>query len=418
MKRSLLLLVFLSFAHSVFGQDVPQTGTESTLSFLSIHLAPRVNMEIGGYSGDTVHPGPGAAISVKYRLPALTWLFASIGMMYEVNGFSYHAGNTGDMESFGGYGQLGVMFDVGPAFSLGACFGPGYSMTRVRENSDPNAPPESGSGISLLGSVFGWYRIFPSLSLGAEIDGYNAPPSNHTRVSFGLDVGYHFPGLAAPAAQNPAPQPVPPAPERPRQPSWLSLGVGASGGYYSEGETFSAGPNDGAVTLTYVPFNIFGFVDATYVEASVGYMFYNDASLKAEATGFQTETTNFKEKAGWLSIAALFKYPFKLGTFTWFPIAGIEYDMNLTYTDADGNDFKSGMTADEKANLDQLWIKVGVGADFTFGNIFIRPRILAGYKLLSKLERDTISSLKSAGADSADIYPLTISGGLLIGYKL
>jgi hypothetical protein len=79
---------------------------------------------------------------------------------------------------------------------------------------------------------------------------------------------------------------------------------------------------------------------------------------------------------------------------------------------------KAAGTADQQADLDQFWISAGVGADISFGSIYIRPEFLIGYKLLSKLENDTVTNLKNGGATSASVTPLAVSGRVLLGFKL
>ncbi len=197
-----------------------------------------------------------------------------------------------------------------------------------------------------------------------------------------------------------------------------SAGVGATGGYFLWRYTYTYVGLTTTYTQTYLPMTFYGFLDATYLEASIGYMLVDGYSVKNEVTGFPTATSDFKENLRWISFAALFKYPFHFGSVSLFPLAGFEYDMNISYTDSSGNDLKSSLTADQKAQFDQLWIKAGLGADFVFGSFYIRPKLLAGYKLLAKIENDTVAADKSGGETNVSIVPLVFSVGISAGYRL
>ena len=147
----------------------------------------------------------------------------------------YHSsnfkGSSGPLFGFAGYAQLGVLFDIAPAFSLGALVGPGYGCRFMPDSSDPS---DSGAGLAILAEILGWYRISPSWSLGSEIGTAMMPPSYGQRLFLAADLGYHFSALATPAAKKAAPQPSTPEPiapqpstpepERQRLPSWLSSG--------------------------------------------------------------------------------------------------------------------------------------------------------------------------------------------------
>jgi hypothetical protein len=130
------------------------------------------------------------------------------------------------------------------------------------------------------------------------------------------------------------------------------------------------------------------FIDATYIEAGVG--------ILANSTSYTTDGSSSNGFNGtWLAISALGKYPVPLGSFTIFPMLGIEYDLNLSYYDGTGADIKSAFEA-AGYSADQFWIKGGVGADFSVADkMFIRPSVLIGYKFNSKYEKDIIDTAES-----------------------
>jgi hypothetical protein len=152
------------------------------------------------------------------------------------------------------------------------------------------------------------------------------------------------------------------------------------------------------------------FIDAKYIEGSLGFAF-DTKNYKVDGTSY----TNGNHGT-WIAISALGKYPVELSGFTLFPMAGLEYDLNLSYVDANGNDVKSGASADQKAALNYFLIKGGVGADVPVNDqLFVRPTLLVGYKFHSKLESDAISAGSSV---NLSITTLKFDIGVAIGYKL
>jgi hypothetical protein len=175
-------------------------------------------------------------------------------------------------------------------------------------------------------------------------------------------------------------------------------------------------------TVSVNTLSITGFVDATYVEAYLG-MLLTLGDVKASTKfseglpGTDSETTD-PYSGSWLVIGALGKYPFKVGDFTIFPLVGFEYDLNLTYK-YDGEDVKETLTDDQLDNLNQLWVKAGVAADFSIaGSLFIRPQVLFGLKFLSQYEKDGIEAFESTpGVADASQTDMRLDVGISVGYK-
>jgi hypothetical protein len=136
--------------------------------------------------------------------------------------------------------------------------------------------------------------------------------------------------------------------------------------------------------------NVYGFFDATYVEASVGLLFgFPSVKMNVAVDGFggfsEEETFDGFSSMG-LSIAAMGKYPIALGKVIISPMAGIEYNLNLSYK-MDGEDVKEFMDDDSKANLNDLWFKLGASADFAITeSVFIRPVALFAIGAKKKVE--------------------------------
>jgi hypothetical protein len=134
-------------------------------------------------------------------------------------------------------------------------------------------------------------------------------------------------------------------------------------------------------------FNVYGFFDATYVEASVGLLFgFPSQKIKASIEGASGEETFDGISSMGLSIAAMGKYPIALGKVIISPMAGIEYNLNLSYK-IDGEDVKEFMDDDMKADLNDLWFKLGASADFAITeSVFIRPVALFAIGAKKKVE--------------------------------
>ena len=169
-------------------------------------------------------------------------------------------------------------------------------------------------------------------------------------------------------------------------------------------------------TYTSFPVDLYAFVDLTFLQISAGYMFVSGGNITSKALG-HTNGGSFGERYSYATLAAYLKYPLGAGAVRFFPLLGVQYRLNLTFTDSAGNDLKSGLTAQERADLDELWIRAGVGMDISIGRFFIRPEILAGLKPLSTSDRNTITAYEALGYTDVSVWFLTAGVNLLIGYR-
>ncbi|MCL2802225.1 MAG: hypothetical protein FWD28_10755 [Treponema sp.] len=131
-------------------------------------------------------------------------------------------------------------------------------------------------------------------------------------------------------------------------------------------------------------FGVFGYFDATYVEASLGLTFafgkinddlFYDVSID----------TNYTI----LNLSILGKYPISLGDgMTVFPAAGIDYQMVLSMS-------SNGVSwTDANEYMSALWFKFGVGLDYDLDDsMYLRFLGLYGLRLQNKYESETISAL-------------------------
>ena len=203
----------------------------------------------------------------------------------------------------------------------------------------------------------------------------------------------------------------------------ISAGIGASGGYFiNEMKTSTATPDvSSETTITYVPFGIIAFFDATYFQGSGGYLMLTNSYEKMTVTVSGSPSTLIDQpivgSKSFLCFAAYAKYPFALGPLTLFPILGIEFDLNIIAIDANGNDLRASMTDQQKSDANKFWLKGGFGADISFSSkAYIRPALIVGYKLPNVSENNALISAQQAGFDVL-LAPLTFDLNLLIGYR-
>lgn len=131
-------------------------------------------------------------------------------------------------------------------------------------------------------------------------------------------------------------------------------------------------------------------------------------------------TSRYSEALGYLSFAALFKYPFDLDSIKVYPLFGVEYDLNILHGNPDYFEGSGGLlSSPTERDYDQLWLKAGIGADVLLGGkLFFRPELLFGVKLLNADEANVISAFQAAGYKSVSLTFLTIEIAVLVGYRL
>jgi opacity protein-like surface antigen len=155
-------------------------------------------------------------------------------------------------------------------------------------------------------------------------------------------------------------------------------------------------------------FGIYGFFDATYIEAWLGISFGNDGSVDTTVTNLVTVETSLSFTK--LALGLFGKYPFHLGQkFTLFPLLGIQYDMMLA---AEGD--YTNMPGFDASDFNSFWFKAGAGFDINITQaIYLRFEALFGIGLLNKFEQDLVDNL---GMESPGVR-LGGSARLAAGYK-
>jgi small nuclear ribonucleoprotein (snRNP)-like protein len=204
---------------------------------------------------------------------------------------------------------------------------------------------------------------------------------------------------------------------------WDWLAVSAGAGFSAEFLThpylkYGYSGSSYETTYRYWPtWDFKAFVDLTYIQVSVGYMYIDTiGSVTSKVNGSTSEG-----KAGYsysyVTLAAYLKYPFSVGPVKLFPLLGIDYRLNLRYTDDDHNDLKSALTSQQQADLNEIWIEAGAGIDVSIGRFFLRPEVLVGLKPLSKTDNDLLTALRAGGGTDVSLLFSTVRVCVLAGYK-
>lgn len=174
-------------------------------------------------------------------------------------------------------------------------------------------------------------------------------------------------------------------------------------------------------SLTAWPIDFKGSFDATYVRADVGYRFvsgrHEDIKGAVLLIPLSSSSEEISEFWSYLSLAAYAKLPFTSGALTTSPLLGVEYDVSLAYTDSAGNDLKASLTDEQRADLNEIWIKGGIETViWIFGNFFIKPELIAGFKLLNATDVSLRETAQASTPLKVSLSYWSLQVGLLIGY--
>lgn len=153
-----------------------------------------------------------------------------------------------------------------------------------------------------------------------------------------------------------------------------------------------------------------GFLDARYALLTVGYTVFDGTAdtLITTTNPFNSavSTTSGTEDfyANNLELGLAAKYPFTLkrGLEAW-PLFGLVFSINT------GMSGKDALTDEEKNALNDLWLRVGAGLDWTIGK---------GFYL--RLQADSLFNLTARPPDAPDSWSymdLIVNTGLALGYR-
>jgi len=152
----------------------------------------------------------------------------------------------------------------------------------------------------------------------------------------------------------------------------FAVPLSAGGGFaFSGGRIGGVSYGSDFIGANALGFGGFAFFDATFVEASIGFMggptnmvMVLDGDRETERSGSQLS----------LELSLLGKFPFDLGAVTLFPLLGIGGNIVVSASDDDGN------SIDDPGDASTFRIKFGAGADFDINdNLFFRVQGLGWY---------------------------------------
>ncbi len=120
-----------------------------------------------------------------------------------------------------------------------------------------------------------------------------------------------------------------------------------------------------------------------------------------------------------LVLACSARYPFALGPVSIFPLAGIEYDLNLYWKDVDGNDLKASLTTRRRPTSTSSGSSSGSGSDIgLYKGLYVRPLVLFGLQTPECARESTISRTRSTPARHvARKTDFLFEGGVQVGWR-
>jgi hypothetical protein len=160
----------------------------------------------------------------------------------------------------------------------------------------------------------------------------------------------------------------------------FDISAGLGGNFAANFSSYKYDGKDIAALRT-IGGGFFALFDATYVEANVGLLF---AGMQH---GYDGKWDNDSLNLSFLTLALYGKYPFRLSSFTLFPMLGIQFDFCLSAKQDGEIIFDNPLMRREYFN--RLWIKFGAGADFNITEkLYFRPSLLYGINFGTSNDRE------------------------------
>jgi hypothetical protein len=185
----------------------------------------------------------------------------------------------------------------------------------------------------------------------------------------------------------------------------------AESSYYQQTFTTSDTWNLLNITLNYS--EKYFQLSAGYITSVSGAWKWADSYSATSGSGKITASRTF------LSFRGLLKYPFQAGSLRLFPLAGIGYDMNLTWKDENGKDLKATYSNTTVEGLSRLFLQVGAGMAFQVDDLILCPELILGIKLATQDDKDYENYMtKVKNWSSSEVTETKVDIGLLIGYPL
>jgi hypothetical protein len=180
----------------------------------------------------------------------------------------------------------------------------------------------------------------------------------------------------------------------------LSAGVGGLFGLGFYNMEMSYAGMTAKADATNIGGGAYAYFDATYVELTVGFLQSKISSKSYISYGSFKEETETKLEdsptATTVELGLFGKYPIAINDkVSFFPLLGADYNMDM----------------------DSLWLKAGVGFDFSFTDaIYLRLEALYGIKFDSKAEKDAKKEYEDFGM-KYDTKNHGLTAKLAIGFK-
>ena len=149
--------------------------------------------------------------------------------------------------------------------------------------------------------------------------------------------------------------------------------------------------NENKYSLGYdvMSFGGFLFFDLSYAIIDINFAF-GSIGMVCKENGKRIDFVDNERQAGnmtQLGFSILGKYPMEMGSITFFPLLGINYNMVLTLKDKNGETQQEGDDNGELVDVNpstwnQFGILAGIGLDFPFNdNLFLRGQVLFQMRL-------------------------------------
>jgi outer membrane protein W len=181
--------------------------------------------------------------------------------------------------------------------------------------------------------------------------------------------------------------------------AFAQIGLSTGGGLFFDGSfgngmEMSLGGKKITTSINNTSFGAYGFFDATYMEASLGFAY---GTLKLKGDDGDKSDSDDMGTAMQISFTVLGKYPIDLGVITLFPMLGLSYNLVVSLELKDGYK-KSGIEAE---NLGQLGLLGGIGLDYDLTqSMYLRASLLLHLRFASKHMTDNVDDLKKMRMDA------------------